>query len=146
MNNAKKIILLAVCITHYSIATASEIKIDCPESINSTESLQTTNDAWQVEADLGKRSRFLDTIAIYSGNPKEMASLVPNKIKQKNRKRTSIWEFSKSSAGEFWVSCTYTNSMLMLAKPLPKNVQRCELTERLLATGVSLGIENMRCE
>lgn len=128
------------------VAFAEKLSVECPPTIETNESAKDVGDSWRLEQDLGKRGKFLDSISIYSGPPKEMATLVPDKTTQKSKKRKSVWSFSNQSNDQYWVACTYTNSSLLLTKPLPKGTKKCELSESLLATGVKLAVESLICE
>lgn len=146
MKHQGMILLLAAIALPGAGAVAGELRIDCPESIAAVESLDGAGEAWQVETDLGKRGKFLDSISVFSGPPAEMASLVPDRTSRKKQLRTSTWQFAAPSTAAYWVACTYTNSTLQLTRQLPSGVRRCELSERLLPNGVRLGIDGMKCE
>lgn len=139
-------------VIHLTLALCSEniladaIQIECPKNIEVIESAQNVGDEWKVEKDLGKRGKFLDSVSVYSGHPNNMGNLIPDKTSQTNRQRKYLWIFNENDQGEFWVACTYTNSALLLTKPIRKGTRRCELTEKLLPTGAKLAIESMNCE
>ncbi len=135
------ILLVMYCLS----ASAEAIKIDCPKSIDVTESALEVNRFWTVEIDSGKRGRFLDSVSVYSGRPENMGNLIPDKTIEKGSRRIYIWKFA-DQADEIWIGCTYINSMLQLTQPLPKGVHKCELTEKILPSGVKLAIETMNCE
>lgn len=46
----------------------------------------------------------------------------------------------------YWLACSYSNSPLMLTRPLAATVRRCELTEQRLPSGARLGIASFVCE
>ena len=127
-------------------STASPTKIDCPQTIEVMESIVATDNSWSVAQDRGRRGYFLDSISIYSGHPREMANLVPDKTIRRNQERKFTWNLHSSEKEEYWVACSYSNSLSLLTKALPKSYKKCELTEKLLPSGKKLKIERFSCE
>jgi hypothetical protein len=62
-------------------------------------------------------------ITMYNGEPKEMASLVPDvseRLKQG-------WTLAPQT-GTFWLECHYTRTTVVLARPVPATAKSCEVT------------------
>lgn len=147
------ILSVANRIAHYLAAAvplgasaADPVRIDCPPTIDATEAIVGTADSWEVAPDLGKRARRLDSIAVFAGHPRDMASLVPDRTRADKHRRTSVWTLRPDKGEGYWVACRYTNSLLLLTRALPKDARKCELTERLLPSGATLAIEAFACE
>lgn len=130
----------------YSItATAGPTKIDCPREIKVTESVTAVDSSWSATRNEGGRY-ILDSVSVYSGHPRGMASLIPDKSVVRHLRRVSTWNFIASEKEEHWMACSYINSLTLLTKALPKNYKKCELTTELLPTGAKLSVESFACE
>lgn len=143
--SVKTIISIIFCFSCGSLI-AETTKIECPKSINAVESLQEPSGEWVLKTDRGKRGKFLDSISVYLGSPEDMGNLIPDQTIQKDRQRKYIWTLNGDNEEAIWAVCSYTNSTLLLTRPLPAKTLKCELTEKLLPTGVKLSIESMSCE
>lgn len=124
---------------------AGALEISCPGKIDVTESVADTDGSWRVTEDEGRRGYFLDSVSVYSGHPRELANLVPDKTIVRNQRRKYIWNLIASTPEEYWVACSYTNSRSLLARALPNGLKKCELTEVLLPTGAKLKIDSFAC-
>jgi hypothetical protein len=62
-------------------------------------------------------------VTMYDGEPKEMASLVPD-ISGKLR---SGWTLAPTTRA-YWLECHYTQTTLVLARPVPAGAKTCEVT------------------
>jgi hypothetical protein len=69
-------------------------------------------------------------VTLYDGEPKEMASLVPDV----EGKLKSGWTLAPQSRA-YWLECHYTQTTLVLSRALPAAAKLCEVT---YAPGVSL--------
>ena len=65
----------------------------------------------------------LTSIAFYDGDPKENASLAPD---QAGRQR-QVWTLAAQSR-PYWLSCHYSGTTVVLARPLPAAVRQCVVT------------------
>jgi hypothetical protein len=144
----KLIVILILGVTALFSATSAadpEI-IYCPPVIDVTESVATTDPSWTVTQDKGRRGHFLDSISIYSGHPRDIANLVPDNTTQRNQERKYTWNLSASKQEEYWIACSYSNSLSLLTKALSKTHKKCVLTEKLLPSGTKLKTEGLECE
>jgi hypothetical protein len=119
-------------------------EIVCPHQLQATETAEPVS-GWQAQTDLGKRGRFLDGISVYSGNPEEMANLVPDSSLVRKGERISTWKLRADEHG-YWMACRYTNSLTLLTRPLAPRFSRCELREKLLPSRARLSIGGFSCE
>ena len=66
-------------------------------------------------------------MSLFSGHPKDDASLVPDSDKSiGNGTRESVWILS----GEHWVGCNYRGTAAMLVQPVPAQFDRCRMRYR----------------
>jgi len=106
-----------------------ELVFTCPKVFPAVQA--STDREWQsLEASDGQIIQArglpmkLSGMALYSGHPRERASLVPDDDKRmKGTGRTASWKFQ----GEHWVGCNYANSGHMLIRPLPVTATACEM-------------------
>lgn len=61
-------------------------------------------------------------VTLYDGEPKEMASLVPD---VSGRLKTS-WTLAPARA--YWLECHYTQTTIVLSRQVPAGVKLCEVT------------------
>lgn len=130
----------------YSVATTAGLtKIDCPREIKVTESVAVVDSSWSTTRNEGGRY-ILDNVLVYWGHPRRMGTLIPDESIERNLRRVSTWNLDASGKEEHWVACSYSNSLTLLTKVLPKNYKKCELSTELLPTGTKLSIESFACE
>jgi hypothetical protein len=143
----KKLLLfahLALAIFVNTNTLASEFV--CPESLEVTESATTPDNRWIIVKDAGRRGHFIDSVSIYAGHPRDLANLAPDRTKNIPGQRKTQWNLPEANATEYWLACAYTNSLLMLARPLPREIRSCILTESRLPSGVRIGIVSFVCQ
>ena len=112
-----------------SHSTELELVFTCPKSFPAVQA--STDQAWKsLEVSEGQTAPArvlpmrLTGMALYSGHPRERASLVPDDDKRmKGIGRMASWKFQ----GEHWVGCNYANSGNMLIRPLPVSATACEM-------------------
>lgn len=127
------------------IATAGPTKIDCPREIKVMESVAVVDNSWSATRNEAGRY-LLDNVLVYWGHPRRMGNLIPDESIERNLRRVSTWNLDASGKEEHWVACSYTDSLTLLTKVLPKKYKKCELTTELLPTGAKLSIESFACE
>lgn len=95
-------------------AQASTEVFLCPPKIETQEKLQ------QLPAGFDNMTmdanHYWVNVTLYSGHPKENASLAPD---------NNSWSFSPEDT--IYVGCSYNESKIMLFKKLPKQVTACEV-------------------
>ena len=71
-------------------------------------------------------SQALIGASLYSGHPREMASLVPHQDRSvRSGHRESTWEIS----GEHWVGCAYRGTDTQLIQRVPIEAGTCRLSD-----------------
>jgi len=114
MNHCKKILIIFIAVVVSLTAQASTEVFRCPSKIDTQEKLE--------KLPAGFESMTMDTnqywvsVTLYSGHPKENASLAPD---------NNSWSFSLEDT--IYLGCSYNQSKIMLFKQLPKQVTACEL-------------------
>ncbi|WP_392537702.1 STY0301 family protein [Legionella sp. 227] len=103
--------------------SASATAIHCPETIQTTQSLQHDIKAWEAFQDDWNSTHHFDRVTFYSGHPKEQASLAPDTEVSKVKKLT--WSFDKQ---EIWVACEYTHTKIQLIQKIPHGTESCSVT------------------
>lgn len=128
-------------------AIAAPSPANCPASIVATETSSAVLGPWEVVIDESKGGRTLEQILVYSGHPRDMGSLMPDNSVKRNGKLVSTWQLTSPDArGGYWLGCAYRNSTTLLVRPLPASTKVCRLTQRVLASGATAGIELFACE
>ena len=89
--------------------------------------IESTHPEWRVS--LEKNQHVLKSITIYDGDPKELASLVPDKtIKEKEKEKMySVWTFESKSERNIWIKCEFTGTSISLSKSIPIGVKELRI-------------------
>lgn len=145
---------LVLCLGSTAWAEPSEpaLALACPASIEVREEPGSTpTPPWQALADPGLPVHALSGVSMLQGPPAQGARLVPDFERMAGKQRHYGWTFKPMPASApaeeaLWLACTYHSTALMLVRPVPAGMKRCEVQERLLPTGRSLGVEGLHCE
>ncbi|WP_019216727.1 STY0301 family protein [Legionella tunisiensis] len=92
----------------------------CPKEIDAMETLMNTYPGWSQI--VSKGSYYLNSIAFYAGDPKDLANLKPDIANRKMAK----WSFSPKDT--IYIVCAYNQTAIQLAQALPAKITRCEIT------------------
>lgn len=93
----------------------------CPETIAVDAKVTESFPAWEVVQN--PQGHHFTRVAFYSGHPREMASLVPDR----QTESSSAWEFPGKASQNFWLACEYTNTEMMLVRQLSSGFAECEV-------------------
>ncbi len=108
-------------------AQSAPLTIECPASIKPTASVSIVPPGWSVVS--GEASSPYDSLAIFDGNPGELASLVPDRdlpdVKIGARGEAE-WDF-EGGAKNIWVGCSYARTTVSLAQAIPDGVVKCRV-------------------
>lgn len=103
-----------------SIFAAVPFLATCPNEIQTSQKLTSPQANWEViEAE---PHHFLDSVAFYSGHPKEMANLKPDLMNNKEAK----WSFSPEQPT--YLVCQYSQTLIQLAQALPAKIKQCTVS------------------
>ena len=125
-----------------------DFKVECPEAIQVDERLASKHPLWEGAADngYGQFGYRLQNVGFYYGHPKNRASMVPNDTTDKKTVRKSTWKLLDNGAKEeYWVACSYSNTLQILVRRLPAHLKSCEKSSTLLPTGATLKIDAVVC-
>lgn len=121
-----------------STAHSAPVTIECPASVKPTASISIVPSGWSVVA--GEASSTFDSLAIFDGNPNELASLVPDRDLPNTKVGThgdAEWDF-EGGAKNIWVGCTYARTTVSLAQAIPDGVVKCRVQATHESTGWQL--------
>jgi hypothetical protein len=97
---------------------------NCPASLVVDETLKQSHEGWtEGRADIPRR---LAGITIFDGDPKEQASLIGEQRKTSRNTMVSTWQFT--SGAQYWISCTYSGTRIVLSRPIPLNYRAFVIT------------------
>jgi hypothetical protein len=115
---------LAVLAIFTTPAFAADL-IQCPEKVEVRQEISAPVQGWIPAVDPAP-SR-LAGITFFDGEPKEQASLAPDRESKVNGKSVATWNFNSNSRPT-WVACRYAGTTVTLTKELPKGVKSCSIT------------------
>lgn len=145
--NAWTSLIAALVTLHSTHAPAATVSVQCPQRISVEEIAKATYPSWEMTADKGKVDVHLQSMLLYDGHPREMASLVPDRTTQARGQLVATWRLAKMEADRgYWVGCAYRNSMTLLTRRLPDTVSSCRFTQKTLSSGALAGVESFVCE
>jgi hypothetical protein len=98
----------------------------CPEKIEVEQKLPKELPGWAAMLDDAPQQ--LAGVTFYEGPPEEKASLVYDSITKAAGKETAAWEFNAQGSAQFWMTCSYAGTTLMLKKRLPPAIRTCTVT------------------
>lgn len=146
MKSMTTLVVVAATLTSAQ-ALAASVVIKCPDRIELDEIAKASYPSWNVTADKGKVEVHLQSMRLYDGHPREMASLVPDKTIESRGQLIATWQLTKAEVDRgYWVGCAYRNSMTLLTKRLPAAVSSCRYTQKVLRSGALAGVESFVCE
>ncbi len=97
---------------------------NCPASIVVEETLRKGQEGWtEGRSDIPLR---LSGITIFEGDPKELASLIGEERKTSKTTMVSTWRFTPGT--QYWISCTYSGTRIVLSRPIPLNYRAFVIT------------------
>lgn len=117
----KSVITAILSLVLMQSATASQL---CPNTISTKQTLQGSQTGWESFTDRENTSTRLSGITLYSGHPKEMASLAPDNEGTSSDKLTWRFDQEKESQG-IWLACQYEHTQIQLIKKLPATLTTC---------------------
>ena len=96
---------------------ASE-RVECPLTLQPQKPL-----GWSVVEK--EPAHVLKRMAFFSGHPAYGAELVPQEHGRKGQLALDRWTF-QDDVEHPWMACIYSGTSLMVARPVPSNVQFCD--------------------
>lgn len=116
-----------------TLALAASLQFDCPPAIEVSQQLLTPQQGWQAftRNDNGKQdetlSHRLDNLALFDGDPAELAQLKPD---NGDNDETHYWSQLESSLRPLYLVCRYQHSAITLQQALPAGISYCRVNQR----------------
>jgi hypothetical protein len=115
---------LALAVLLASPLARSSDAVQCPDSIRVAEKLAAAADGWTEGA--SDEPHRLAGITLFDGKPEERASLVGEERVLSKAKLQVTWPLAKGR--EYWLSCSYASTGVVLSRRLPEAVRSCTAT------------------
>jgi hypothetical protein len=122
-------------------AHAAPLVLNCPATVSVAASAQAPA-GW--EAVPSTQPLSFNNIGLFSGHPREMASLVPDTQRRSGKQLLSAWRLPGASE-RYWLACSYTQTTLQITQRLPAGLTRCTATHTGPAATLHANPE-LRCE
>ena len=89
-----------------------------------------------------KDSSTLQSVNVFSGDPKEMQSLKPYPIEQTPDEITSFYRIGNDvndpDASNYWLACYYYGSSYFMAKELPISISECVVVTSKVSRSINV--------
>jgi hypothetical protein len=134
--------LSALCAAGISLsAQAAPLVLACPATVTVAASARAPA-GW--EAVPSAQPHAFNGVGLFSGHPRELAGLVPDKQSRSGKQLVSSWSLPGGSE-RYWLACGYNQTTLQLAQRLPAGLSRCTATHTGPAAALQASPE-LRCE
>jgi len=120
---------------------AAPLVLTCPATLAVTEGAQAPA-GWEAVGT--SQPHPFNSISLFSGHPREMASLVPDKQSRSGKQLLSTWSLPGGSE-RYWLACGYAQTTMQAAKQLPAGLSRCTASHTGPAAALQASPE-VRCE
>ena len=115
----------------------------CPPTLSVDQRIVTVPTEWtgiddQSEAPLAR-------IAFYLGHPSERGSLVPDSTRRSHGEERVTWTFPRKPGDEFWLGCTYGNTLAQLTRKLDDGIARRDVKYALGKNGKRAEVRQVIC-
>lgn len=116
-----------------TLALAASLQFDCPPAIEVSQQLLTPQQGWQAvtrNANGEQRDSLslrLDNLALFDGDPAELAQLKPD---NGDSDEIHYWSQLDSSLRPLYLVCRYQNSAITLQQALPVGIRYCRVNQR----------------
>jgi hypothetical protein len=142
MRRLSWLLLRFLCAAFMSLAAqAAPLALSCPATLSVAASAQAPA-GW--EAVPSAQPHAFNGVGLFSGHPREMASLVPDKQSRSGKRRLSTWSLPGGS-DRYWLACGYAQTTLQVAQRLPAGLSRCTATHTGPAAALQASPE-VRCD
>ncbi|MCX7893242.1 MAG: hypothetical protein N2544_12855 [Burkholderiales bacterium] len=98
-------------------------QIACPADLTVEQRAAAPSSEWTVGTS-GHRP-LLAGVTIYDGPPDRHVEVKPDRETTAKEETTVVWELAPGR-GTYWLSCEYTHTNLVIARPLPRDIRRCQ--------------------
>jgi putative lipoprotein len=108
------------------LAAPAAAQIACPTDLTVDQRAAAPSGEWTV-ATTGHRP-LLAAVTLYEGPPEKHVAVTPAREQTVKGETTRVWELP-AGRDTYWLSCEYTNTNLVISRPLPKDIRHCEAVE-----------------
>lgn len=122
----------ALVLVQYEISWAAATSPTCPQTISISETTSQPFPGWEAVANSRLPAPSLINIEIYANHPSKAGALVPDQTSHADQAELSFWNFPPDDETPYWMACVYTDTRLLLVRPIPKQTRQCKLTTALL--------------
>jgi uncharacterized membrane protein len=105
------------------VAGPAAAQISCPSDLTVDQRANAPSGEWSVGT-TGYRP-LLASVTLFEGPPEKHVALKPAREQTVKDETTQVWELPAGGA-MYWLSCGYTNTNLVISRPLPRDIRRCE--------------------
>ncbi|HEH9427268.1 TPA: hypothetical protein SIA29_002176 [Aeromonas sobria] len=115
-----------------TLALAASLQFDCPPAIEVSQQLLAPQQGWQAvtrNASGEQRNSLslrLDNLALFDGDPAELAQLKPD---NGDSDEIHYWSQLDSSLRPLYLVCRYQNSAITLQQALPRGISYCRVNQ-----------------
>lgn len=115
-----------------TLALAASLQFDCPPAIEVSQQLLAPQQGWQAvtrNASGEQRDSLslrLDNLALFDGDPAELAQLKPD---NGDSDEIHYWSQLDSSLRPLYLVCRYQNSAITLQQALPRGISYCRVNQ-----------------
>ncbi len=132
---------IIIATTLISVARTSYAEIiSCPDQIQTDPRVSEIR-GWELLAQPAQH--YFENAGIYSGHPREQASLVPDE-QISGKKLTARWSLPPDSQHAYWLGCSYRGTTVMAVRQLDPRYRSCTI-EYAKQRGAGLEVEQIRC-
>ena len=115
-----------------ALAVSASLQFDCPPAIDTRQQLLSQPLGWQAVArnnqgEAGQTlSHRLDNLALFDGDPGELAQLKPD---NGDNDETHYWSLDSRNPRPFYLVCHYGGTAITLQQALPPGINYCRVNQ-----------------
>lgn len=117
-------ILKLIVLCYISIACKSSDNFVCPSSVVDKTVLHSELPSGWLHSSL-HGERYLKNVAVYSGKPEMLSSLVPDSEKEEGAIMYSTWNLLYPESEGYWLGCIYSGTPSILYKKISEKFNKC---------------------
>lgn len=119
----------------------------CPPTLIEAPPVAPQNTHWEAMIYPGRGEARLESVMLFDGHPREMASPAPDENQTSTQEASAIWHLPQTDAQRgIWMACTYKNTNAILAVRLPRTYRRCHITQIRNRVGRVTEVKSFNCE
>ncbi|NVD97536.1 STY0301 family protein [Massilia sp. BJB1822] len=139
MHKISHCLIIPAALALFAPASSAEI-LNCPAQIQ-THPKASEVAGWEMLAEPAQH--YFENAGIYSGHPREQASLVPDE-QVSGKKLTARWSLPPDGPHAYWLGCSYRNTTVMAVRQLDSRYRSCRI-EYAKRRGTGLEVKQIEC-